>query len=207
MLKVTAISGLLMLGLHGTGQSIQPAVSWQLNFNAVKDTAHKQAPLHPFVANDTANGVTFPEVNISGYRTAEEFVAYMRTMEHVKTVTPYVFAAKEVYFDLVAKEDSINHRQYRRYRKELEKEMRAKFEEKLKDLTDSDGRILFKLINRETGNNCYGLIKEVKGPFWAWFYQTVAKRWGYDLKEAYNPAAEPRIESIIRDLGPNYKMK
>jgi len=84
--------------------------------------------------------------------------------------------------------------------------MRDRFEKELKDLTVSEGKMLFKLINRETGNNCYATIKGLKGPFMAWFYQTVAKRWGYDLKEDYKPTNEKMIELIIKQLGPAYKV-
>ena len=103
-------------------------------------------------------------------------------------------------------EDSSTRREYRHYRKDLEKEMRTKFENELKDLTINQGEMLFKLINRETGNNCYGTLKELKGPFMAWFYQTVAHRWGYDLKENYDPKKERMIELIIKELGPAYKV-
>ena len=82
----------------------------------------------------------------------------------------------------------------------------TRFESELKDLTISEGKMLFKLINRETGNNCYRIIKDIKGPFMAWFYQTVAKHWSYDLKENYDPKKERMIELIIKELGPAYNV-
>jgi hypothetical protein len=45
---------------------------------------------------------------------------------------------------------------------------------------------MVKLINRETGNNCYHIIKEIKGGFSAWAWQIVAKHYTYDLKEEYD---------------------
>ena len=118
---------------------------------------------------------------------------------------PYVKIASELYVELREKEDTSKRRDYRHYRKDLEKEMRTKFEKELKDLTKGQGEMLFKLINRETGNNCYKLIKEVKGPVPAWMAQMLAKHWGYDLKETYDPEKEKMIELIIKQLGPNYK--
>jgi hypothetical protein len=119
---------------------------------------------------------------------------------------PYVKIAKELYAELNEKEETSKRREFRHYRKDLEKEMREKFEKELKDLTVGQGEMLFKLINRETGNNCYKIIKEIKGPVPAWFYQIIAKRWGYDLKDNYDPKKEKMIELIIKELGNNYKV-
>lgn len=66
--------------------------------------------------------------------------------------------------------------------------------------------MLFKLINRETGNNAYNIIKDIKGGVTAWFYQTVGKRYGYDLKKKYNPEEEKMIELIIKEMGPAYNI-
>ena len=120
---------------------------------------------------------------------------------------PYVKVAKQLYVELQEKEDTSSRRVYRHYRKDMEKEMRTRFEAELRDLTISEGKMLFKLINRETGNNCYRIIKELKGTIMAWFYQTVARHWGYDLKENYDPKKERMIELIIKELGPTYDVR
>jgi hypothetical protein len=114
--------------------------------------------------------------------------------------------ARDLYTELHEQEENSKKRDYRHYRKDVEKELRARFEKELKDLTKGQGEMLFKLINRETGNNCYNLIKDVKNPFTAWVSQILAKHYGYDLKENYDPEKEKMIELIIKQLGPNYKM-
>ena len=156
--------------------------------------------------SDTSPVVNFPEVNILTFKTNEEWLEYYRTRARILKVLPYVRVAKGLYVELRENEDTSSRRQYRHYRKDMEKEMRAKFEAELKDLTISEGKTLFKLINRETGNNSYRIIKELKGSFMAWFYQTVARHWGYDLKENYDPKNEKMIELIIKELGPAYKI-
>ena len=159
-----------------------------------------------FKANDTVPTVNFPPVNIITFKTDAEWMEYYRTRARLMKVLPYVKIAKELYVELKENEDTSSKKEFRHYRKETEKQMRNRFEKELKDLTVSEGKILFKLINRETGNNCYTTIKGLKGPFMAWFYQTVAKRWGYDLKEDYNPANEKMSELIIKQMGPTYKI-
>ena len=155
---------------------------------------------------DTVPVVNFPDVNILTFKTNEEWLEYYRTRARILKVLPYVRVAKGLYVELRENEDTSSRRVYRHYRKDMEKEMRAKFEAELKDLTISEGKTLFKLINRETGNNSYRIIKELKGSFMAWFYQTIARHWGYDLKENYDPKNEKMIELIIKELGPAYKI-
>ena len=60
-----------------------------------------------------------------------------------------------------------------------------------------------KLINRQTGNNCYELIKEYKGGLQARFYQTVAFFVGSNLKQPYdweNDVTDRQIETIVREI-------
>lgn len=157
-------------------------------------------------ATDTVPSVNFRDVTIVTFKTNQEWMEYYRMRARIIKVMPYVKIAKQLYVELHEKEDTSTRKEYRHYRKDLEKEMRAKFENELKDLTTSQGEVLFKLINRETGNNCYRTIKQIKGPFMAWFYQVVARHWGYDLKENYDPKKEKMIELIIKELGPSYKI-
>ena len=172
------------------------------------DTAHGKSIyiIGNLAKNDTSHTINFPDVTILTFKTNEEWLEYYRTRANLLKVLPYVKVAKELYGELLADEDTLNRKQYKHLRKDMEKKMRTRFEAELKDLTTSEGKVLFKLINRETGNNCYRIIKELKGPFVAWFSQTLAKHWGYDLKENYEPKNERMIELIIKELGPAYNI-
>ncbi|HEY1022981.1 MAG TPA: DUF4294 domain-containing protein, partial [Flavisolibacter sp.] len=84
-----------------------------------------------------------------------------------------------------------------------EKELRNQFTEPLTNLSVYQGRVLMKLVNRQTGNNCYEIIKEYKGGLQARFYQTVAFFFGSSLKQPYdwqNDATDKQIESIVREI-------
>jgi hypothetical protein len=122
-------------------------------------------------------------------------------------VLPYVKIAKQLYAEIKDEKENSKKREYRHYKKDVESEMRKKFEKELKNLTTGQGEMLFKLINRETKNNAYTIIKEMKGKVTAWFYQTVGKRYGYNLKENYDPEKEHLIEMIIKELGPAYNVE
>ncbi len=95
-------------------------------------------------------------------------------------------------------------RDRRKYVKVVEKDLFSEYEEELKTMKVSEGRILIKLLDRETGNSSFEIIKEFKGGFSAFFWQSVAKLFGHDLKAQYDPVLEDRlIEYIIMqiDLG------
>lgn len=156
--------------------------------------------------NDTMPTVKLQEVNVLYFKTPAEWDQYYRYKSRIIKVLPYVKIAKQLYAELEQEKESAKRREYKRYRKDVEKEMRDKFEKELKDLNIGQGEMLFKLINRETGNNSYTIIKEIKGGASAFFAQLLAKHWGYDLKEKYDPAKEKMIELIIKELGPQYSV-
>mgnify|MGYP003341976181 CR=1 FL=1 len=156
--------------------------------------------------SDSAPTVNLREVNIVSFKTAEEWMQYYKYKSRIQKVMPYVKIAKQLYGELKEEKENDKRRDYRHYRRDVEKEMRAKFENELKDLTTGQGEMLFKLLNRETGNNAYYIIKELKGGVVAWFYQLVGKHYGYDLKENYDPQKEKMIELIIREMGSAYNV-
>jgi len=95
-------------------------------------------------------------------------------------------------------------RERKNYVKGVEKELFSEFEDEIRQMKVSEGRILIKLLDRETGNSSYEIIKEFKGGFSAFFWQSVAKLFGHDLKAQYDPVMEDRmIENIVTqiDLG------
>jgi hypothetical protein len=83
--------------------------------------------------------------------------------------------------------------------KQAEEEIEAEYGQELRDLTISQGKILIKLIDRETGNSSYDLVADLRGEFRAVFYQAFARIFGYNLKIKYDPEGEDKdIELIVR---------
>ena len=82
-----------------------------------------------------------------------------------------------------------------------EKELKREFADKITNLSVYQGKVLMKLINRETGNNCYNLVKEFKGSFSAGLWQAVAFVFGSSLKQQYDPLeADQEIEKIVKEV-------
>ena len=85
--------------------------------------------------------------------------------------------------------------------KGIEKQLFAEFESQVRKMKVSEGRILIKLLDRQTGQSSYAIIKEFKGGFSAFFWQSVAKLFGHDLKAEYDAMGEDRmIEYIVWEI-------
>ena len=123
---------------------------------------------------------------------------YNSLVRKVTKVYPYAKLANERINEIEKHVASINSEsEKKKYIKQAEDELMAEFEEPITKLTFSEGRILIKLIDRETGNTSYELIKRLRGRFSAFFWQTVAIVFGSNLKSEYDPEEDMMIENII----------
>lgn len=89
------------------------------------------------------------------------------------------------------------------YIKTREKELKKEFSDPLSNLSVYQGKILMKLINRQTGNDCYDIIKEYKGGLNARLYQTVAWFVGGNLKQQWDTkenTMDRQIENIVKEI-------
>ncbi len=123
-----------------------------------------------------------------------------RLIRNVKRVYPYAKTAGALLriYD-VKLQQAKNDAQRKRIMKQAEEEIKARYTEPLKKLTFTQGFILIKLIDRETGHTSYGLLQQLRGKFTAFFYQAFARLWGYNLKTRYDPHGKDRqIEAIVR---------
>ena len=102
-------------------------------------------------------------------------------------------------YDTVAKHMlTLNtERERRQYINQVEKEILDEYEGDLKKLTITQGRILLKLIDREIGETSYDLLKELKGTFSAFFWQTLARIFGHNLKSEFDPEGEDKLLNEI----------
>jgi len=155
------------------------------------------------INGDTIPDVTLDEVEVlllkypKSKRGKRRLTRYVK---NVKKVLPYakLAGAKLREYEIILK-NAESDKQRRKIMKQAEKEINEEYGDKLKDLTFSQGFILIKLIDRETGNSSYELVQELRGKFTAFFYQTFARLWGYNLKVKYDPKGEDRqLEVIVR---------
>lgn len=131
---------------------------------------------------------------------------YWKLVRDLKIVYPYAQLAKIKLEELNREFMALpNEKARKEYAKQVEKQLRAQYEDQLKALTITQGRLLIKLIDRETGKTSYTLVKELRGSFQAAFWQTVAVIFGSSLKVKYDPQGkDAEIEKIIRKIELGY---
>jgi hypothetical protein len=160
--------------------------------------------------NVNRDGVTMPEVEIKEVTvvarpTAVRRAEYRRNerlIYNVKKVYPYALMVRmrlnKVNEDLKAITDE---KERKNYIKNVEKDVFAEYEDDMRDMTITQGRLLIKLIDRETQNTSYSLIRDFRGKFTAAFWQGIARIIGTNLKEEYDAYGEDApIELIINEI-------
>lgn len=152
---------------------------------------------------DTIPVILLPELKIFSFKPFESRREERKTsklIRNVKRVYPYAKLAgiklKEYEEILAGVEDK---KERRKIMKEAEAELEEEFGDDLRDLTFTQGKILIKLVYRETGSSSYDLVAELRGKFRAFFWQTFARIFGFNLKNEYDPLGEDRkIEFIVQ---------
>ena len=154
------------------------------------------------IDNDTLITMPLPEYCVNAKlprKLRAKFRAHSKLVYHVKKVYPYARLAGiklNEYEDILKAAQSDKER--RQLMKLAEDELKAEFEDDLKKLTFKQGLILIKLVDRETGNTSYKLVQELRGNFTAFFWQTFARLFGYNLKVKYDPLGDDKeIEDIV----------
>ena len=150
--------------------------------------------------NDTILIVKLPEVDIdlmNRYYQITETYKGRKLVSNVRKVYPYARLASDKlqeYDTILAHASSDAER--RQLMKQAEKEITDRYTEELEHLTFSQGAILIRLIDRETGNTSYILVQELRVKVRAFFYQGFARLWGYNLKTEFDPKNDPEDEQI-----------
>jgi hypothetical protein len=135
---------------------------------------------------------------------AKVLAAYNRLRNAVYVTLPYAKSAAVIINDVNNQLVGVNSKRDRKaYIKTREKELKDKFTEPLSNLSVYQGKVLMKLIYRETGNNCYEIIKDYRGGFNARLYQTVAFFFGSSLKQDFDIQTNPtdrQIDAIVQEI-------
>lgn len=127
---------------------------------------------------------------------------WTRLRNAVYVTYPYARKAGQIWNDIENRRPAYSKKELKKYIDSREKELKKEFTKPMKNLSVYQGKILMKLINRETGGtDCYDVVKTLKGGFSARFWQTVAFFFGGDLKQPYDPYGnDAEIESIVQEV-------
>lgn len=152
---------------------------------------------------DTIEAKTLAGVYLWGKRDLAAKARWTRLRNAVYVTYPYAKRAGIVFNDIEKHIATSTDKKFvTAYINSREKELKKEFTEPLTNLSVYQGKVLMKLINRESGGtNCYDILKELKGGFSARFWQTVAFFFGSDLKQPYDAfGKDAEIESIVKEV-------
>jgi hypothetical protein len=192
-LSISILVALFILKGHSAeGQSAISSPHYGIN-----DTIVSLAVVYE---GDTIEAKTLAGVYIWGRRTKERWT---RLRNAIYVTYPYAKRAGYVFSDIERHIANTSDKPaITKYINSREKELKKEFTDPLKNLSVYQGKVLMKLINRETGGtNCYDILKELKGGFTARFWQTVAFIFGSDLKQPYDAQGkDAEMERIVKEV-------
>jgi hypothetical protein len=150
---------------------------------------------------DTIPCVTLPEVYIFKpliFKNRREQVAYNKLVRDVKRVLPI---SKEVNRAIIETYEYMQTlppgKPREEHIKRVEKGLKEQYMPIMKKLTFSQGKLLIKLVDRQTNQSSYEIVKAFLGSFRAGFYQAFAALFGASLKKEYNPDKEDRLTERV----------
>lgn len=168
------------------------------------------------VAAEVVDGDTIPTVNlreawvVTDRRNESKRYKrhWNRMVYNVTKVYPYAKMAGDLIHQYDYDLSQLHTEKERKeYLDQAEANLKAEFEGDIRDMTFTQGHILIKLIDRQTGHTSYELIKELKNGFTAFMWQTVARIFGSDLKDGYDPQSDKddaMIEDIVQEIEAGY---
>lgn len=149
---------------------------------------------------DTFYLYSFNQFILKEFNSKKDRDAYIKLVRNVKKVMPY---AKLAAFRLQMMDDNLNQlsskRSKKKYIKATEDAIKEEFIGQLKKLTISQGKLLIKLIHRETGNTTYEILKQYRGSASTMFYGIWARMYNANIDTKYDPIKDYQIEYIIKN--------
>jgi hypothetical protein len=200
--SITAIGLLLLIPAFASGQ-----------VDSLKQVADTSSGRVYLLQKVERNGETLPEVEIkevtivspgknNAKKLQSQYRKYDRLVLNLKIVYPYAVIVRSKLMQVNGELTGLkSDKDRRRYLKDVEKEVFSEYEDEISHFTVTQGRLLIKLIDRETQNTSYELIKLYRGGFNAAFWQGIARIFGTNLKETYDPyGTDAVMEYIIEDI-------
>lgn len=134
------------------------------------------------------------------FSTPRQYELWTRTKQNVKIVYPYAILAAAKLREYDKALEKIEDKHMRKiFLKVCEKDLRHEFEDELKGLSITQGKVLMKLIDRESGKTTFEIVEKLRGTFQAVFWNTLARLFGNNMKVEYDGAVEDiMIERAVK---------
>ncbi len=150
---------------------------------------------------DTIPCVQLPTVYVFKplvFKSNKEREAYYRMVRNVKKVYPISREINQIIIETYEYLQTLpNDKARQRHIKAVEKGLKEQYTPRMKKLTFAQGKLLIKLVDRNSHQTSFELVKAFMGPFKAGFYQTFAALFGASLKKEYDPTGEDQLAERI----------
>lgn len=159
---------------------------------------------------DTILVAKLDDVSITSPRTfanAADRARYLKYRRYAPIVYPYAKEAIRIFRETERATNEMGKRKRKRYIKQLQKELKTEFEEPLKNLTKTQGYIMQKMIERETGKSMFDLVKDLRGGFTASYWSSFSRFFGYRLKTGYIKGEDHILDAVLEDFDVSHKFK
>ncbi len=159
---------------------------------------------------DTLILADLDDVSITSLRKFDsdaDYRKYLKFRRYAAKVFPYAKEAIRIFREVEYASEHLSKKEKKKKIKQLEKELKAEFEEPLKKLTKLQGKIMMKMIEKETGHTMYNLMKSLRGRFTAFYWNQFSKLYSYDLKEGYQEGKYEILDAVLQDFDLSYRIE
>ncbi len=136
----------------------------------------------------------------------KDYRKYLKMRRYATKVYPYAKEATRIYRELEYAHENYSKKKRKKVTERLAEELQAEFEEPLKKLTKLQGKILIKMIEKETDETMYNILKGVKGRFTAFYWHNFSKLYSYDLKEGYTEGVYEILDAVLQDFDISFEV-
>lgn len=167
----------------------------------------------PYVVDDCGDTLIVAQLNdvsVSSpevFETEEEYKLYRRYRIYAQRAYPYAMDAIKTYRETVYITQNMSKRERKRYNKKLQDELKEKFEDPLKKMSKTQGKVLIAMIEKELDMPIYDVIKEMRGGITARYWATLGGLYGHKLKQQYTVGEDWILDLVLRDYDLSYEVE
>ena len=167
---------------------------------------------YPYTLDDCGDTLIIAElsdVSISSpefFANEDEYKLYRRYRIYAQRAYPYAVDAIRIFRETEYMTQNMSKRDRRKYIKRLQDELETKFEEPLKKMSKTQGKVLIAMIERETEEPIYDLIKGLRGGLTARYWATLAGFYGHKLKHKYTEGDDRILDAVLDDFDISYDL-
>jgi len=158
---------------------------------------------------DTIILASLDNINITDFRTFEsryDYWRYNKLREYAVKVYPYAAKAIKIFRETEYATKNLKKRKRKKHIKRLQKQLKVEFEDPLKGLTKSQGKLIIEMIENELDESFYNLLKGLRGKFAAFKWHQMSRLYGYNLKEKYTVGKDPILDAVLHDFDVSYDL-